>query len=109
MLYLVIFGLAVVGNMTVLVLLCMRKALQSPSTFFICSLAFSDLLIAIVCVPATLLQHFITNWLAGRILWFLWRIVVPLVSKEAVCCRCVCDRGGRILAQHHSRAPHILQ
>ena len=64
-LYLVIFVLAVVGNVAVLVLLCKRKALQSASTFFICSLALSDLLIAIVCVPATLLQHFFANWLAG--------------------------------------------
>lgn len=65
-LYVLIFGLAVVGNGSVLVLLCRRKALQSPSTFFICSLALSDLLISIVCVPATLLQHFFSNWLAGK-------------------------------------------
>ncbi len=67
LLYVLIFGLAVVGNGAVLVLLCRRKALQSPSTFFICSLALSDLLISIVCVPATLLQHFFTNWLAGKL------------------------------------------
>ncbi|KTG06469.1 hypothetical protein cypCar_00026692 [Cyprinus carpio] len=65
LLYVLIFGLAVVGNGAVLVILCRRKALQSPSTFFICSLALSDLLISIVCVPATMLQHFFTNWLAG--------------------------------------------
>lgn len=67
LLYVLIFGLAVVGNGAVLVILCRRKALQSPSTFFICSLALSDLLISIVCVPATMLQHFFTNWLAGRL------------------------------------------
>lgn len=67
LLYVLIFVLAVVGNGAVLVLLCRKKALQSPSTFFICSLALSDLLIGIVCVPASLLQHFFTNWLAGRL------------------------------------------
>lgn len=66
LLYMVIFGLAVVGNGAVLVLMCRKKALQSPSTLFICSLALSDLLIAIVCVPASLLQHFFNNWLAGK-------------------------------------------
>ncbi|KAB5549185.1 hypothetical protein PHYPO_G00064450 [Pangasianodon hypophthalmus] len=66
LLYVLIFGLAVVGNGAVLVLLCRKKALQSPSTFFICSLALSDLLIGIVCVPASLLQHFFNNWLAGK-------------------------------------------
>lgn len=67
LLYVLIFGLAVVGNGAVLVLLCRRKALQSPSTFYICSLAFSDLLIGIVCVPASLFQHFFKNWLAGKL------------------------------------------
>lgn len=81
LLYMLIFGFAVVGNGAVLVLLCRRKALQSPSTFFICSLALSDLLISIVCVPATLLQHFFINWLAGRIIFCscLAEIVVSVV------------------------------
>ena len=59
-------GSPVVGNVAVLMLLCKRKALQMPNSFFICSLAFSDLLIAIVCVPASLLLHFFSNWLAGQ-------------------------------------------
>lgn len=79
LLYMLIFGFAVVGNGAVLVLLCRRKALQSPSTFFICSLALSDLLISIACVPATLFQHFFTNWLAGRII-FCSRLAEILVS-----------------------------
>ncbi|XP_051959661.1 pyroglutamylated RF-amide peptide receptor-like [Xyrauchen texanus] len=80
MLYVLIFGLAVVGNGAVLVLLCRRKALQSPSTFFICSLALSDLLISIVCVPATMLQHFFTNWLAGD---FLCKLI-PFLQVTAI-------------------------
>nr|XP_015197319.1 PREDICTED: pyroglutamylated RFamide peptide receptor-like [Lepisosteus oculatus] len=74
-LYVLIFILALAGNTAVLFLLCRRKALQAPSTFFVCSLALSDLLISIFCVPATLLQHFFTNWLAGE---FLCKLVAFL-------------------------------
>ncbi|XP_064210003.1 pyroglutamylated RF-amide peptide receptor isoform X1 [Anguilla rostrata] len=78
--YVLIFILALVGNTTVLILLCRRKALQSPSTFFICSLALSDLLISIFCMPATLLQHFFTNWLAGD---FLCKLI-PFLQVTAI-------------------------
>ncbi|KAK6468358.1 pyroglutamylated RF-amide peptide receptor-like [Huso huso] len=64
-LYGLIFVLALAGNVTVLMLLCREKALKSNSAFFVCSLALSDLLISLFCIPATLLQHFSTNWLAG--------------------------------------------
>ncbi|MGH0183339.1 UNVERIFIED_CONTAM: hypothetical protein FKN15_011599 [Acipenser sinensis] len=65
-LYGLIFVLALAGNVTVLMLLCREKALKSNSAFFVCSLALSDLLISLFCIPATLLQHFSTNWLAGE-------------------------------------------
>ncbi|KAG9354721.1 hypothetical protein JZ751_001434, partial [Albula glossodonta] len=79
-LYVLIFTLALVGNSTVLLLLCRRKALQSPSTFFICSLALSDLLISIFCIPATLFQHFFTNWFAGN---FLCKLI-PFIQVTAI-------------------------
>ncbi|KAJ8396970.1 hypothetical protein AAFF_G00012930 [Aldrovandia affinis] len=56
LLYVLIFTLTLVGNTAVLLLLCQRKALQSPSTFLICSLVLSDFLhklIPFLQVPAT--------------------------------------------------------
>ncbi|MGH0147976.1 UNVERIFIED_CONTAM: hypothetical protein FKN15_040977 [Acipenser sinensis] len=79
-LYGLIFVLALAGNVTVLMLLCREKALKSNSAFFVCSLALSDLLISLFCIPATLLQHFSTNWLAGQ---FLCKLV-PFAQVTAV-------------------------
>ncbi|CAB1318665.1 unnamed protein product [Coregonus sp. 'balchen'] len=56
LLYLVIFGLAVVGNIAVLVLLCKRKALQSPSTFFICTLALTTNILTMTCITVERFQ-----------------------------------------------------
>ncbi|XP_053505339.1 pyroglutamylated RF-amide peptide receptor [Ictalurus furcatus] len=110
LLYVLIFGLAVVGNGAVLVLLCRRKALQSPSTFYICSLAFSDLLIGIVCVPASLLQHFFKNWLAGD---FLCKLVpflqVTAIATSILSMTCIAvERFQGILYPLHVRNSYIL-
>ncbi|KAG2469276.1 pyroglutamylated RF-amide peptide receptor [Polypterus senegalus] len=79
-LYMAIFSVALGGNIAVLLLLCRKKALKSTSTFFVCSLALSDLLISLVCIPITFLQHFSTNWLAGG---FLCKLV-PFLQVTAV-------------------------
>ncbi|XP_065100241.1 pyroglutamylated RF-amide peptide receptor [Paramisgurnus dabryanus] len=110
LLYVLIFGLAVVGNGSVLVLLCRRKALQSPSTFFICSLALSDLLISIVCVPATLLQHFFSNWLAGD---FLCKLIpflqVTAIATSMLTMTCIAvERFQGILYPLHVRNSYFL-
>ncbi|XP_051533051.1 pyroglutamylated RF-amide peptide receptor [Myxocyprinus asiaticus] len=110
LLYVLIFGLAVVGNGAVLVLLCRRKTLQSPSTFFICSLALSDLLISIVCVPATLLQHFFTNWLAGD---FLCKLIpflqVTAIASSMLTMTCIAvERFQGILYPLHVRNSYFL-
>ncbi|XP_056587650.1 pyroglutamylated RF-amide peptide receptor [Triplophysa dalaica] len=110
LLYVLIFGLAVMGNGSVLVLLCRRKALQSPSTFFICSLALSDLLISIVCVPATLLQHFFSNWLAGD---FLCKLIpflqVTAIATSMLTMTCIAvERFQGILYPLHVRNSYFL-
>lgn len=110
LLYALIFGLAVVGNGAVLVLLSRKKALQSPSTFFICSLALSDLLIGIVCVPASLLQHFYNNWLAGN---FLCKLVpflqVTAIATSILTMTCIAvERFQGILYPLHFRNNYIL-
>ncbi|XP_066502816.1 pyroglutamylated RF-amide peptide receptor [Hoplias malabaricus] len=110
LLYVLIFVLAVVGNGAVLVLLCRKKAFQSPSTFFICSLALSDLLIGIVCVPASLLQHFFTNWLAGD---FLCKLVpflqVTAIATSILTMTCIAvERFQGILYPLHVRNKYVL-
>ncbi|XP_043938906.1 pyroglutamylated RF-amide peptide receptor-like [Protopterus annectens] len=79
-LYVIIFVLALVGNFSVLYLVCRRKVMRTVTGYFILSLAVSDLLISIFCIPITLLQHFSTNWMAGA---FLCKMV-PCIQITAV-------------------------
>ncbi|MBN3294563.1 QRFPR protein, partial [Polypterus senegalus] len=98
-LYMAIFSVALGGNIAVLLLLCRKKALKSTSTFFVCSLALSDLLISLVCIPITFLQHFSTNWLAAGVwlsslaiaspMWYAHKVEIKydfLFDVHYTCC-----------------------
>ncbi|XP_059838826.1 pyroglutamylated RF-amide peptide receptor-like [Hypanus sabinus] len=66
-LYLLIFILALLGNCLV-IHKNMKVPAKTSSCIFITSLAISDLLISVFCVPFTLLQHLSANWVAGEFL-----------------------------------------
>ncbi|XP_072924844.1 pyroglutamylated RF-amide peptide receptor isoform X1 [Hemitrygon akajei] len=66
-LYLLIFILALLGNCLV-IHKNMKIPAKTSSCIFITSLAISDLLISVFCVPFTLLQHLSANWVAGEFL-----------------------------------------
>ncbi|KYO47412.1 pyroglutamylated RFamide peptide receptor [Alligator mississippiensis] len=57
--------LALAGNGLVLYVLSRRRALRSATNIFLGSLALSDLLIALFCVPGTLLQSLASSWPGG--------------------------------------------
>ena len=67
--YALIFVLALVGNSLVVYVVMAKKkrAVQTATNVFICSLAVSDLLITFFCVPFTLLQNIHKEWLGGRL------------------------------------------
>ncbi|XP_023663935.2 pyroglutamylated RF-amide peptide receptor [Paramormyrops kingsleyae] len=63
--YAIIFVLALVGNSLVVYIVLRKRAVQSATNIFICSLAVSDLLITFFCIPFTLLQYISSEWLGG--------------------------------------------
>ncbi|KAM8887992.1 pyroglutamylated RF-amide peptide receptor [Synchiropus picturatus] len=63
--YVVIFVLALAGNSLVVYIVVKKRATQTPTDVFVCSLAVSDLLITFFCVPFTLLQNISSEWVGG--------------------------------------------
>lgn len=65
-LYVVIFVLALAGNSLVIYIILKKRAIQTATDIFICSLAVSDLLITFFCIPFTLLQNISSEWFGGE-------------------------------------------
>ncbi|XP_072924934.1 pyroglutamylated RF-amide peptide receptor isoform X2 [Hemitrygon akajei] len=98
-LYLLIFILALLGNCLV-IHKNMKIPAKTSSCIFITSLAISDLLISVFCVPFTLLQHLSANWVAVAVwlsamaiaspLWYAQKIEVQhdfLFEVHYTCCQ----------------------
>ncbi|TNN83799.1 Pyroglutamylated RFamide peptide receptor [Liparis tanakae] len=65
--YMLIFVLALAGNSLVIYIVLKKRAIQTPTDIFICSLAVSDLLITFFCIPFTLLQNISSEWIGGLV------------------------------------------
>ena len=64
--YMVIFVMALAGNSLVIYIVVKKRAIQTATDIFICSLAVSDLLITFFCIPFTLLQNISSEWFGGE-------------------------------------------
>ncbi|XP_067101561.1 pyroglutamylated RF-amide peptide receptor [Osmerus mordax] len=78
--YAIIFVLALVGNSLVVYIVVRKRAMQTATNIFICSLAVSDLLITFFCIPFTLLQNISSEWLGGVLVCK----TVPFVQTTAI-------------------------
>uniref|UniRef100_A0A672YUS6 Pyroglutamylated RFamide peptide receptor n=1 Tax=Sphaeramia orbicularis TaxID=375764 RepID=A0A672YUS6_9TELE len=78
--YVVIFVLALAGNSLVIYIILKKRAIQTATDIFICSLAFSDLLITFFCIPFTLLQNISSEWFGGVLVCK----TVPFVQTTAI-------------------------
>ncbi|KAM4623608.1 pyroglutamylated RF-amide peptide receptor [Polymixia lowei] len=78
--YAIIFVLALVGNSLVVYIVVKKRAVQTATNIFICSLAVSDLLITFFCIPFTLLQNISSEWLGGVLVCK----TVPFVQTTAI-------------------------
>ncbi|MEQ2178845.1 hypothetical protein GOODEAATRI_018499 [Goodea atripinnis] len=78
--YVVIFVLALAGNSLVIYIVLKKRAIQTATDIFICSLAVSDLLITFFCIPFTLLQNISSEWFGGVLVCK----TVPFVQTTAI-------------------------
>lgn len=63
--YSTIFILAVVGNVLVILTLVQNKRMRTVTNVFLLNLALSDLLLAVFCMPFTLVPILIRNFIFG--------------------------------------------
>ncbi|CAK6445089.1 unnamed protein product [Pipistrellus nathusii] len=75
-----LLALALPGNALVLSVVARRRAMRTVTNIFICSLALSDLLIALFCIPVTTLQNLSDTWQGGA---FVCKMV-PFAQCTAV-------------------------
>ncbi|XP_074047018.1 gastrin/cholecystokinin type B receptor [Macrotis lagotis] len=66
-LYVVIFLLSVGGNMLIITVLGLSRRLRTVTNAFLLSLAVSDLLLAMICMPFTLLPNLMGTFIFGTV------------------------------------------
>ncbi|TNN55661.1 Cholecystokinin receptor [Liparis tanakae] len=65
LLYCLIFLLSVFGNLLIVVVLVMNKRMRTVTNCFLLSLAVSDLMMAIFCMPFTLIPNILEDFIFG--------------------------------------------
>ncbi|XP_076336271.1 cholecystokinin receptor type A-like [Tachypleus tridentatus] len=66
--YLLIFVLAVLGNVLVIVTLTQNKRMRTVTNVFLMNLAVSDLLLGVFCMPFTLVGSLLRNFIFGDVM-----------------------------------------
>ena len=72
-LYSLIFLLAVVGNVLVMVTLFQNQRMRTVTNVFLLNLALSDMLLAVFCIPFTLVPVLLRNFIFGAVMCVLIR------------------------------------
>lgn len=65
LLYVLIFLLSVFGNLLIIIVLAMNKRMRTVTNSFLLSLAVSDLMMAIFCMPFTLIPNILEDFIFG--------------------------------------------
>ncbi|XP_055740544.1 5-hydroxytryptamine receptor 1E-like [Salvelinus fontinalis] len=69
-------------NGAVITAICTTKKLHLPANYLICSLAFTDFLVAILVMPVSILYITTETWSLGQVVCEAW------LSVDMTCCTC---------------------
>lgn len=72
-LYSLIFILSVVGNLLVIITLIQNKRMRTVTNVFLLNLSVSDLLLAVFCMPFTIIPIMLKNFIFGSTMCVLIR------------------------------------
>nr|QVK45903.1 G protein-coupled receptor [Proales similis] len=65
LIYVAVFVVGTIGNLLVILSICLLKRLQTITNLFLTSLATADLLLIIICVPIKITEFFTHSWVFG--------------------------------------------
>ncbi|XP_022087436.1 pyroglutamylated RFamide peptide receptor-like [Acanthaster planci] len=82
--YTVIFLLALVGNILVVFAVVHKRSMRTVINAFIVSLATSDLLITLFCIPFTLLEIITVDWVLGTYMCKLLNYITMVAVVSSV-------------------------
>ncbi|XP_041357706.1 cholecystokinin receptor type A-like [Gigantopelta aegis] len=109
-LYAVIFLLSLVGNMLVIVTIIQNKKMRTVTNVFLLNLSLSDLLLAVFCMPFTLIPLLLKNFIFGETMCIMIRYF-QAVSVAVSCFTLVAislERYFAICRPLHSRSWQTL-
>lgn len=78
----VITTLTTLLNSAVIIAICTTKKLHQPANYLICSLAFTDFLVAILVMPLSIAYIVMDTWTFGYVICEIW------LSVDMTCCTC---------------------
>ncbi|XP_078680130.1 neuropeptide FF receptor 2-like [Branchiostoma floridae x Branchiostoma belcheri] len=81
--FVAIILLSVVGNALVCAVVCRNQNLRSATSYFIVNLALSDLMVTVLCMPVTLVNHIFTGWRLGELICKLTSLQGVAVAASA--------------------------
>ncbi|XP_004573337.1 cholecystokinin receptor-like isoform X1 [Maylandia zebra] len=88
LLYSLIFLLSVFGNLLIIVVLMLNKRMRTVTNSFLLSLAVSDLMMAIFCMPFTLIPNMLEDFIFGatmcKIVTYLMGVSVSISTFSLV-------------------------
>ncbi|XP_032412799.1 cholecystokinin receptor-like [Xiphophorus hellerii] len=88
LLYSLIFLLSVFGNLLIIVVLMLNKRMRTVTNSFLLSLAVSDLMMAIFCMPFTLIPNILEDFIFGatmcKIVTYLMGVSVSISTFSLV-------------------------
>lgn len=94
-LYAIILVMAVVGNVLVMVTLAQNRAMRTVTNLFLLNLSVSDLLLAVLCMPFTLIPTLLQDFVFGAAMCVLIRYMqgqsVRINVADPIVCRPHCS------------------
>lgn len=81
LLYTLIFLLSVLGNLLIIAVLTLNKRMRTVTNSFLLSLAVSDLMLAVFCMPFTLIPNLLQDFIFGAA---MCKIVTYFMGMDAL-------------------------
>lgn len=82
LLYTLIFLISVFGNLLIIVVLMLNKRMRTVTNSFLLSLAVSDLMMAIFCMPFTLIPNILEDFIFGGA---MCKTVTYFMGEDELC------------------------